>query len=267
MSELPVFSLDEIANRLGRNELPLSGTNESGSAEFHIPEPAHYIGVALHTGHRVREDVLDMMVGFALLVVPWLGRNVLAFGTPLPSSVLSQAWLTDYADTFNYLAHPTWQTLLEQGWSAILAQRGEALLHNAGIFLLNTFPWGLLAIPGLWFLRREWAFFPATIYGLLLFLVTAILYFLGVIDILKSRLQNKDLWQGPMRWVYTLSPVVIFAATVFLSLIETMPLLIFAILVLPPCLLAVLARLLQKVESELNRKAAIPSGGEESQRV
>jgi hypothetical protein len=121
-------------------------------------------------------DVLDMMVGFALLVVPWLGRNVLAFGTPLPSSVLSQAWLTDYADTFNYLAHPTWQTLLEQGWPVILAQRGEALLHNAGIFLLNTFPWGLLAIPGLWFLRREWAFFPATIYGLLLFLVTAIVF-------------------------------------------------------------------------------------------
>ncbi len=101
----------------------------------------------------------------------------------------------------------------------------------------------------------------------LLFLAAAILYLLGIISILKSWLQNKDLWRGPMRWVYTLSAVVIFAATAFLSLIETMQLLIFAILVLPPCLLAVLARSLQKVESDLNRKAAMPSGGEESQGV
>jgi len=62
MSELPIISMDGIADRLGRDELPLSGITELGSAEFHILEPAHYVGVALHAGHRVRRDVLEQMV-------------------------------------------------------------------------------------------------------------------------------------------------------------------------------------------------------------
>jgi len=121
-------------------------------------------------------NLLDVGVGLLLLVAPWLVRNYLAFGTPLPSSVLSQAWLTDYIDTFNYWTHPTWQTMLAQGWPAILAQRGQALLHNGGVFLLITFPWGLLALPGLWLLRREWPFLPPLVYGLLLFFVTALVF-------------------------------------------------------------------------------------------
>jgi hypothetical protein len=121
-------------------------------------------------------NVLDLIVGFALLVGPWLMRNYLAFGTPLPTSVLSQAWLTDYVDTFNFQNLPTWETLLAQGWPAILAQRGQALLHNGSVFLKGTFPWGLLALPGFWLLRREWPYSPPMVYGLLLFFVTAILF-------------------------------------------------------------------------------------------
>lgn len=121
-------------------------------------------------------NLLDLGVAFAIVVAAWLVRNYLAFGTPWPTSALSQAWLTDYIDTFNYWHHPTWQDLLAQGWQAILIQRGEALLHNAGVFLLVTFPWGLLALPGFWLLRKKWAFFPALIYGLLLFFGMAIIF-------------------------------------------------------------------------------------------
>jgi hypothetical protein len=121
-------------------------------------------------------SVLDLVVAFMILVVPWLVRNYLAFGTPLPGSVLGQAWLSDYVETFNYQAQPTWETLLAQGWPEILAQRGHALLHNGSVFLKSTFPWGLLALPGLWLLRREWSFWPPLVYGLLLFLVTAIVF-------------------------------------------------------------------------------------------
>jgi hypothetical protein len=59
MIELPIFSLDEISQRLKSNSLPLSGITESGSTEFHIREPAHYIGMALHAGHRVRALALE----------------------------------------------------------------------------------------------------------------------------------------------------------------------------------------------------------------
>jgi hypothetical protein len=121
-------------------------------------------------------SLLDLVVAFAIVVAPWLVRNYLAFGTPLPTSVLSQAWLTDYVDTFNYWNQPTWQNLVEQGWQAILVQRGQALLHNGSVFLLSTFPWGLLALPGLWLLRSRWSFFPPLVYGLLLFFVTALVF-------------------------------------------------------------------------------------------
>jgi hypothetical protein len=121
-------------------------------------------------------NLLDLAVAFALIVTPWLIRNFLTFGTPLPASPLSQIWLSDYTDTFNYLSHPTLQTWLAQGWEVLLDQRVEALLHNGRIFLLSTFPWGLLALPGLWFLRREWSFFPPLIYGLLLFFGVALVF-------------------------------------------------------------------------------------------
>ena len=87
-----------------------------------------------------------------------------------------QAWLGDYADVFNFRTHPSWETLLTQGWTEILAQRGEALLQNAIAFLQGTFPWGVLALPGMWLLRREWAFFPPLVYGILLYLVTSIVF-------------------------------------------------------------------------------------------
>lgn len=130
--------------------------------------------------------LVDLGVAFSLLVVPWLVRNYLAFGMPFPNSVLNQLWLTDYLETFNYLEHPTLETWLAQGWQALLIQRGQALLYNGGTFLSSTFPWGILALPGLWLLRREWPFVTPLIYGLLLFfgsaLVLPISVMAGVLD-------------------------------------------------------------------------------------
>jgi hypothetical protein len=113
--------------------------------------------------------LVDLSVAFALIVTPWLVRNYLTFGTPLPSSMLDQAWLTDYIDNFNYLFHPTPETWLAQTWSVILDQRIQALAHSGQVLLEGTFPWGVLALPGLWLLRRELSLFPSLVYGLLLF--------------------------------------------------------------------------------------------------
>jgi N-formylglutamate deformylase len=61
MSDLPTFSLDEIRRCLKNHEFPLEGITGLGSTEFHISEPAHFMGVALHAGHRVRPEILDLM--------------------------------------------------------------------------------------------------------------------------------------------------------------------------------------------------------------
>ncbi len=119
-------------------------------------------------------DLVVMILAFALLIAPWLARNYLAFGTPLPGSVLSQARISDYAESFNYQSFPTWETVFARGWQALLLERLQALLHNGSVWLLSTFPWGLLALPAIWLLRRERIYSVPFTYGLLLFVITAI---------------------------------------------------------------------------------------------
>lgn len=120
--------------------------------------------------------LVDLGVAFALIATPWLVRNYLAFGTPLPSSILSQAWLTDYVDTFNYLTHPTASTWLAQPWSVLLDQRIQALARNLEVLAFGTFPWGVLALPGMWLLRRESSVVPSLVYGMLVFFGVALVF-------------------------------------------------------------------------------------------
>ena len=56
-----VYTLPEIRNSLRQGKLPLSGVTELGSTEFHILEPAHYAGVVMHAGHRVRPEILKIL--------------------------------------------------------------------------------------------------------------------------------------------------------------------------------------------------------------
>ena len=120
--------------------------------------------------------LVDLCVAFGLIVAPWLARNYLTFGTPMPSPILSQAWLSDYVDNFAYLFSPTPETWLAQTWSVLLDQRILALEHSGQTLLLGTFPWGILAILGFWLLRREPSFFPSLVYGLFLVFGLALVF-------------------------------------------------------------------------------------------
>jgi hypothetical protein len=127
------------------------------------------------TGPGLRH-LVDLCVAFTLIVAPWLVRNYLTFGTPLPSSILSQAWLSDYVDNFAFLLQPTPETWLAQTWSVLLDQRILALEHSGQVLLLGTFPWGVLALLGFWLLRREPSFFPPLVYGLFLVFGLALVF-------------------------------------------------------------------------------------------
>ena len=131
--------------------------------------------VPLVTGPGLRH-LVDLFVAFTLIVAPWLARNYLTFGTPLPSSIVSQVWLSDYIDNFAYLFHPTPETWLAQTWSVLLDQRSLALAHGGQVLVLGTFPWGVLALAGLWLLRREPSFFPPIVYGLFLYFGLALIF-------------------------------------------------------------------------------------------
>ena len=56
-----ILSLQEIKERLSKNELPISGETTLRSAKFKILRPAFYAGIALHTGRCVRPELLKKM--------------------------------------------------------------------------------------------------------------------------------------------------------------------------------------------------------------
>jgi N-formylglutamate amidohydrolase len=60
MDPLP-HSIDEIEERLWKGDLPFSGITELGSCEFHFESPALFAGVSMHSGHRVRDEILDIL--------------------------------------------------------------------------------------------------------------------------------------------------------------------------------------------------------------
>jgi N-formylglutamate amidohydrolase len=59
--ELNPYSLHEIEEKLCKNELPFSGITELGSSEFHFEAPAFHAGVSMHSGHRVRKEILEIL--------------------------------------------------------------------------------------------------------------------------------------------------------------------------------------------------------------
>jgi N-formylglutamate amidohydrolase len=61
MSELVTYTLSEISRKLQVCDLPFSGITRLGSSEFHILQPAHYAGVVMHSGHRVRPEIRKVL--------------------------------------------------------------------------------------------------------------------------------------------------------------------------------------------------------------
>ena len=59
--ELNPYSLNEIEEKLWNGEFPFSGITELGSSEFHFEAPAFHAGVSMHSGHRVRKEILEIL--------------------------------------------------------------------------------------------------------------------------------------------------------------------------------------------------------------
>jgi len=53
------YSLQQIEQRLKKNDFPFEGITELGSAQFKFIEPAIYAGIAIHAGNRIRDELRD----------------------------------------------------------------------------------------------------------------------------------------------------------------------------------------------------------------
>src|SRR5690606_15390864 len=93
------------------------------------------------------------LLAYALVMAPWLLRNVAIGAPPLPAGGLATMWLRSYEEIVNYPPDGlTLQHFLDWGVGNILASRWEALATNVQHFiaeqgLLVLWPFTLL---GLW---------------------------------------------------------------------------------------------------------------------
>ena len=100
----------------------------------------------------------SVLLGYLLIMSPWMLRNLSAFGTLLAPGGLRALWLTDYNQTF---AYPASLLTFEHWWASGLTAILQARLWALGINLQRTlaeqgmiflFP---LILLGMWRLRRD----------------------------------------------------------------------------------------------------------------
>jgi hypothetical protein len=124
-----------------------------------------------------------LLLGYLLVMVPWMARNLAAFHTLLSPGGLRSLWLADYNELF---AYPASKLSFEHWWSAGLAAILRVRLWALGVNLQRAlaeqalivfFP---LIILGLWLLRRERrVWFGAGMWFLTLLAMTFIFPFAG----------------------------------------------------------------------------------------
>lgn len=124
-----------------------------------------------------------VVMGGLVVVVPWLVRNVVDLGSPLPGQAVENLWLRRNEDIFAWLDRPTAAGYLGRGAGAIVGDRIDALIHQTvSVLVTPAFPIGLLGLVAVVALRRSPAIRRPTalalllLGGLLTFLATALLF-------------------------------------------------------------------------------------------
>jgi 4-amino-4-deoxy-L-arabinose transferase-like glycosyltransferase len=127
---------------------------------------------------------LIALLGFVLVLAPWLARNYLVAGSPLGPGGTHTLFLTSYQDLFRYDASGlTLAHYLDWGLANILASKLGALGFDLAVLLLGALQIFLapFALIGAWQLRGRVEFKPALIYaGLLLSAMVLVFTFPGM---------------------------------------------------------------------------------------
>jgi len=116
-------------------------------------------------------------LAFLLVLSPWLIRNFMVFGSPMPSAGGHMLWITSYNEQFSIGHEVSLSTYLEWGWLNIIGSKLESLgtiaarsLVLLGGFLIVPFAGGLLAF------RRRPELAPFIVYFLVLFVVMGTIF-------------------------------------------------------------------------------------------
>jgi hypothetical protein len=127
--------------------------------------------------------VLPTFIGGLLVVIPWLARNFIAFGSPFPGSVVELALLTRNEQLFAYADRPTAAVFFSQEATLIAGRILQALWRNfVTDLVIPAMPVALIGLASIVALRNSAAvrapraLRALLISGLLTFVVTSVVF-------------------------------------------------------------------------------------------
>ncbi len=141
---------------------------------------AVWLGIAwLVVGWRARKLQLVLSAGaIALLVfLPWMIRDWLVLGSPLPGQAVANAFSVTGFDIFAWNDPPTLSRYLAVGPARLVEMRVEGFSHNLlTVLLLPGLPISIIGLVALPWQARGAAVRPLAVFSLLTFLVTTLFF-------------------------------------------------------------------------------------------
>jgi hypothetical protein len=137
-------------------------------------------------GRRLRQAATHLwpvVVGGLVIVLPWLVRNWLELGSPLPGQAIENMFLVDNEDIFAFRDRPDAASYLDQGLATVLWNPVVAAWDNlVNVIVLQAFPVGVVGLVALVGMRRSPALrrptaLVAVLVGAALTFVTTMLLF------------------------------------------------------------------------------------------
>ena len=120
--------------------------------------------------------LVALAAGCAVPMGAWWIRNGLTFGVMQPVSPMIAGALQNYEQMFNWNDPPTIRALLARGAGFVAGLRAQALAHNFGVWALISFPFGTYGWLGLAEMARRPVMQIGFAYGVLLALVSAVVF-------------------------------------------------------------------------------------------
>jgi len=125
---------------------------------------------------RIRLIVAPAIIGFVILA-PWLVRDWVVFGNPLPGQAATNALSVTGFDIFAWQDPPTLSRYLAQGPVWLLTSRIEGFAHNLfDVLLVPGAPVSLLGLVALPWVARGTALRPVVLLSGLTFAATTLLF-------------------------------------------------------------------------------------------
>ena len=135
--------------------------------------------IRLARNARLRLVAVPAIVG-AVVLAPWLVRDAIVFGSPLPGQAVANALSVTGFDIFAYAQPPTLSRYLAQGPGFLVSTRVDGFAHNLlSVLLIPSFPVGLIGLIALVAsagVRKALALRPVIVVSILTFAATTLLF-------------------------------------------------------------------------------------------